>query len=61
MTDKPVLADYVIGWWGRGLDIKAAAKTWPITAIVAQCQAIPEEYRGAAKRSADGLYCCAQL
>ena len=61
MTDKPILADYVIGWWGRGLDIKAAAKTWPITAIVAQCQAIPEEYRGAAKRSADGLYCCAQL
>ena len=61
MTDKPVLADYVIAPWVRGLDINAAAKAWPIKAIVAQCQALPEEYRTAAKRSADGLYCCAQL
>lgn len=61
MTSKPVLTDYVYGVWGRGLDIRAAAKAWPITAIIAQCQAMPEEFRATAKRSADGFYCCAQL
>jgi hypothetical protein len=60
-TFRPVLADYVIGQWGLGLNLKAAAKDWPIQAIVAECRTIPADLLPQSKRSADGLYCCAQL
>jgi hypothetical protein len=60
-TSRPVLADYVIGGWSVGLDVKAAAKDWPINAIIAECRTIPADLLPQSKRSGDGLYCCAQL
>lgn len=60
-TYRPVLSDFFIGWWARGLDVDRAVKSWPIEAIIARCPLIPVEYRTRVKVSADGAYCCAQL